>query len=164
MARITPDGYVQVYAVNTITTPSSPTWAEITAGTALHGFLTPTGLDTPEEGQDADSSDLGSARDKSIPATVGGDVIGEFYRDDGTGGSTDDAWDALPRNLDTNLVIARFGGSGTSNAISSGDAVEVIPVRVSQRSNNRMTRGEALRFTARFAVKDDFVNATVTST
>lgn len=163
MSRITPDGFVQVHVVDTIASLSAPTWAEIDAGDAIHTFITPAGLDTPEEGQDADSSDLGSARDKSVPATVGGQLTGEFYRDDGTGGTSDDAWTALPRLRITNLVIARFGGSGTDNVIQSADQVEVWPVRVSQRSNNRMVRGETLRFTAQFALSADMVNATVTS-
>jgi len=52
-------------------------------------------------------------------------------------------------------VIARFGGTGTDNAIAATDTVEVWPVRVSQRSNSRVTRGEALRFTSKFALSGD---------
>ena len=82
-------------------------------------------------------------------------MTGEFYRDDGTGSTTDDAWDALPRLQQGYLVIARFGGTDTDNAIKVADVVEVWPVRVSQRSNSRVTRGEALRFTSKFALSAD---------
>ena len=155
MARITPDTYTKIWAVNSIASLSAPTIGEINAGTELTPFLTPAGLDTPEEGTDADVSSIASARDFSIPATIGGDITGEFYRDDGTGTTSDDAWVAIPRLQDTHLVIARFGGTGTDNAIIATDTVEVWQVRVSQRSNSRITRGEALRFTSTFALSAD---------
>ncbi len=162
MARITPDGYTKVHVVDTISSESAPTMAEINAGTEITPFITPAGIDTPEEGTDADSSDLSSARDKSVPATIGGTITAELYRDDGTGGTSDDAWTALPRNTDTHLVIARFGGSGTDNAIQATDTVEVWPVRVSQRSNTRLARGDVMRFVVNFALSGDpTLNATV---
>ena len=151
MPRITPDTYTKIHIVNSISTQSAPTVAELAAGTEVTGFLTPAGLDTPEEGTDADISSIASARDFSVPATIGGDITGEFYRDD----TSDDAWDAIPRLQITNLVISRFGGTGTDNAIIATDVVEVWPVRVSQRSNSRVTRGEALRFTSTFALSGD---------
>ena len=151
VARLTPDGYTKVHIVDTIVSMAAPTIAELTAGTEVTPFLTPAGLDTPEEGTDADSSSLASARDFSIPATIGGDIVGEFYRDD----TDDDAWDAMPRLQQTHLVISRFGGTGTDNAIAATNPVEVWPVRVSQRSPSRLTRGEAQRFTVRFALESD---------
>ena len=151
MARITPDEYTKIHIVDSISTTSAPTIGEINAGTEVTGFLTPAGLDTPEEGTDADISSIASATDLSVPATIGGDVSGEFYRDDGTGSTTDEAWDAMARLQVTHIVISRFGGSGTDNAIIAADVVEVWQVRVSQRSNARITRGEALRFVATFA-------------
>ena len=54
MSRITPDGNTKIHIVDSISSQSAPTLAEITAGTEVTGFLTPTGLDTPEEGTDAD--------------------------------------------------------------------------------------------------------------
>lgn len=151
MARITPDGNTKVHEVPTIASESAPTMAEINAGTELTPFLTPAGLDTPDEGQEADSSDLSSARDKSVPSTIGGQPQGEFYRDD----AADDAWDALPRLTTGYLVIARFGGTGTDNAIQATDVVEVWPIRVSNRNNVRIARGETLRFAVNFALSGD---------
>lgn len=161
MARITPDGYTKIHFVPTIATPAAPTAAELAAGDELTPFLTPAGLDTPETATDADTSSIASPRDFNVPATIGGDVTGEFYRDDGTGSTTDDAWTALPRLTQGYLVIARFGGSGTDNAITTGDTVEVWEVRVSERSNARITRGEALRFTSKFTVAADPVEGTM---
>lgn len=161
MARITPDSYTKIHFVPTIASSAAPTAAELAAGDELTSFLTPAGLDTPENATDADISSIASARDFSVPATVGGDIVGEFYRDDGTGSTTDDAWDALPRLTQGFLVIARFGGSGTDNAIQTADVVEVWEVRISERSNMRITRGEALRFSSKFAVAADMVEGTM---
>ncbi len=155
MARLTPDTYTKVHIVNAISSESAPTIGEITAGTEVTPFLTPAGLDTPEEGTTADTSSIASARDTSVPATVGGEVSGEFYRDDGTGSTSDDAWDAMARLQATHIVISRFGGSGSNNAIIATDVVEVWPVKVSSRSNARITRGEALRFVAQFAIEGE---------
>lgn len=136
--------------------------AQFAAGTELTPFLTPAGLDTPETATDADTSSIASPRDFSVPATIGGDITGEFYRDDGSG--TDDAWDALPRLQQGFLVISRFGGTGTDNAIVATNVVEVWEVRVSERSNARLTRGEALRFTSKFALAaDPIFNAVATA-
>lgn len=157
MARITPDGYTKIHIVDTLSSLTAPTLVQIAAGVEVTPFLTPAGLDTPEEGTDADSSSIASPRDFSIPATIGGVITGEFYRDD----AADTAWTAMARLDITNLVISRFGGTGTDNAIAVGNAVEVWPVRVSQRSNSRITRGEALRFVVNFALSADPVAGTV---
>ncbi len=158
MARITPDGNTKVHFVPTISNTAAPTVAEIAAGTELTPQLTPAGLDTPDEGQEADSSDLSSARDKSVPSTIGGQPQGEFYRDD----SADNAWNALPRLTTGYLVIARFGGTDTDNAIQATDTVEVWTVRVSNRNNVRIARGEVLRFQVNFALSaDPVLGATV---
>ena len=155
---MTPDGIIKVHFAPAVADITAPTLAEIAAGTALTDFITPAGLDTPDEGQEADASDLGSARDKTVPSTVSGNPSGEFYREgDPAGGGplTDDAWDALPRLTIGYLIIARFGGSGVAGAIDTGDEVEVWPVRVSNRNNVRAARGETYRFTANFALTDD---------
>ena len=155
MARITPDGYTKIHFLTTIADPDTPSPTEISNGVELTSFLTPAGLDTPETSTDADTSSIASPRDFSVPATIGGDVVGEFYRDDGTGSTTDAAWTALARLTAGYLVIARFGGGGTDYAIAEDDVVEVWQVRVSERSNSRITRGEALRFSSKFAVSAD---------
>lgn len=151
MARITPDGVVKVHFVATIADPAAPTTTEISAGTELTPFLTAAGIDTPMEGQEVDSSNLSTAFDLSVPGTFGGSVTGEFFRDD----TADDAWDALPRLTTGNLVIGRFGGSGTNGALTSGDNCEVWPVRVSSRSPLRIARNDVMRFNVNFATTSE---------
>ena len=160
MARITPDGYTKIHFLTTVAAPAAVTVAELAAGDELTPFLTPAGLDTPEDGTDADSSSIASPRDFSVPATIGGDITGEFYRDD----TDDDAWDALPRLTEGWLVIARFGGTTAGTyALQATDTAELWTVRVSQRSNSRITRGETLRFTSTFAVSADMIETTITA-
>jgi len=160
--RLTPDGVIQVHFVPTIADTSAPTLAEIAAGTNLTSFLTRAGIDTPDEGQEADSSDLGSERDKTVPSTISGSPQGEFWRQgdpDGGGPENDSAWTALARGTIGYIVIARFGGSGTAYAIAATDTVEVWPVRVSNRNNQRVAGGETMRFQANFSLSDDPVYA-----
>jgi hypothetical protein len=151
MSRIVPDGFLKVWIVDSIASQSAPTIVEITAGTETTPFLTPAGIDTPEEGTDADISNLSSARDQSIPATIGGELTAEYYRDD----QSDDAWDNQARLTITNVVLSRFGGGGADNAIIATDVVEVYPVRISQRSPSRAVRGEAMRFVVNYALSGD---------
>ena len=161
MARIIPDGTFKVSWAPAVAIVTGPTFAEVDAGEDLTPFVTPAGVDTPEEGEVVDSSDLSSAFNKNVPGTYGGSASIECYRDD----TTDTAWTTLARNAEGFLVIARFGGSGTDNAIQSGDAVEVWPVRVSSRSNVRVARNDVLRFVANLATTDEpTLIATVTST
>jgi hypothetical protein len=152
MARQTPDGRIKLYFVTTLSSMTSPTLVQITAGTALHSFLTPAGISFPDEGSEADVSDLGSARDKSAPATVSGNPEGEFWRDDALGGGADTAWTTLVRDTTGYLVVALFGGSGALYALQAADKVDVWPVRVSSRNLSRPARGEGVKFTSVFAV------------
>ena len=157
MARIVPDGNTKVHWVTTIATPSAPTVVELAAGTELTSFLARSGIDTPEEATDADSSDLSSARDKSVPATIGGQITGDFYRDD----TTDTAWTTLTRLAQGYLVIGRFGGSGTDKALIATDTCEVWQVQISQRSNSRLESANTLKFTSVFSLAADPVDATI---
>lgn len=148
MSRQTPDGLIKLYWVTTLSSMTSPTLVQITAGVALHGFLAPAGINLPDEGSEADASDLGSERDKSVPSTVSGNPEAEFWKDS----SADTAWTTLARGTTGYLVVAIFGGTDTGAALKAGDKVDVWPCRVSSRNLSRVARGEAMRFTAMFAV------------
>lgn len=160
MARQTPEGLLKVHWVASIVDTDVPTVAELALGTELTSFITPAGFNLPDEGSEADASDMSSERDKSVPATVSGNPELELYRDD----TTDTAWTTLARGTTGHLVVARFGGSGTANAIVATDVVEVWAVRVSSRNPVRIARGDTQRFTAVFAVAADPVyDAVVTA-
>jgi len=160
VARQTPDGLIKVHWVPTISNTTAPTVAELAAGTELTPFLTPAGINLPDEGSEADSSDLSSERDKSVPSTVGGNPEAEFYRDD----SADTAWTTLARGTSGYVLVAIFGGSGSDNALIATDKCDVWTVRVSSRNPTRVARGETQRFQSVFAVAaDPDYQATVTA-
>jgi hypothetical protein len=152
MARMTPDGIFKVHFLTAVTL-ATPKITEIAAGVELTPFLAPAGLSLPDEGSEADVSDMSSERDVSAPSTISGNPEGEFWRDSAT--ADDDAWTTLVRGATGYLVVALFGGTtATTYAIKSGDKVDIWPVRVSSRNLARVARGEAVRFTAMFALSD----------
>jgi len=155
MARLTPEGVIKVHFLSACSNTAAPTTGEIAAGTELTGFISPAGLNTPDEGQNTEASDLSSARDKKIPSTVSGDIELEAYRDN----ASDSAWTALARGTAGYLIVAPFGGSGTAGALQAGDSCEVWTVRVSNRNPLRYARGDALRFTCTMTVEADPVYA-----
>jgi len=152
MARQTPDGLLKLHWFPTCT-PAAPTAAQLAASTELTPFLAPAGISLPDEGSEADASDLSSERDNSIPSVISGNPEGEFWRDSVV--ADDDAWTTLVRGASGYLVVAIFGGTTTTtHAIKTGDKVDVWPCRVSSRNLTRPARGEAVRFTAVFALSD----------
>jgi hypothetical protein len=147
MPRLIADGEVQVHWVPSISTPSAPTVAEITAGTEITPFLST--IDTPLDGDAPDASDLSSAYNKTVAGTFGGNISAELYRDD----TTDTAWTTLIRNATGYFVIRRFGGSGVAIAIA--DEVEVYNSRIITRSPASLDRNTPQMFTVDAAVLDE---------
>lgn len=154
MARLISNGEVRIWWVDTISDPSAPTVAEITAGTDITGFLS--SLDTPLDGNAVDSSDLSSAFNKTVAGKFGGNVNAQMYRDD----TADDAFDLFPRNTTGYLVIRRFGGSDVAEA--AGDEVDVWNLRVITRSDVPLDDESVQAFMANFAALDEpEINVTV---
>lgn len=148
MPRLIADGEVRITYAPTIDDEDAPTVAEVeTGGTDLTPFLS--SLDTPLEGEATPSADLSTAFNKTVAGTFGGEMVGEFYRDD----TADDAWDLLPRNTTGYVTIRRFGGSAV--AIAAADVVEVWPVRVITESPSPLNRGAVQMFTVNFATLDE---------
>ena len=128
MARTIPDGEILVLEVATISDTTAPTQAELLAGTDITPYTQ--SIDTPQEGNRVNSSDLSSAFRKTSPGKFGGDLTIEIHR--GTLAGDDTAYDLFVRDTTTHIVVRRFGGSGVAAATS--DVVEVYPVRVVSRS------------------------------
>ena len=151
MARIIADGEVRIEyetGENSITDITAPSiGSELDSAVDITGFLS--SLDTPLDGEAVPSADLSTAFDKTVAGTYGGNMVGEFYRDD----TTDTAWTTFPRNETGFIVIRRFGGSGT--ALAASDEVEVWPVRVIARSPAPLDRGGVQMFTVNFATREE---------
>ena len=138
MSRVIPDGEVRISEVSTISDTTAPTQAELLAGTDITPFVQ--SIDTPQEGNRVNASDLSSAFRITAPGKFGGDMSMEVHR--GTVAGDDVAYDLFTRDTVTHVVVRRFGGS--SVAMATSDVVEVYPIRVVSRSPHALEE-EALQ-------------------
>lgn len=152
MARQPSTGVLRLWIVPSVANKSAPTVAEITAGEDITPFLRRDGLQTPKSGSTIDASDVSSRFNKTGKGSFGGDPVRiQLYRDD----TTDTAWDQLPPDTDTNVVLARFGFSGAGNDPAIGDVCEVWPITVVSREMVPIADNEMQRFESVCAVTDD---------
>ncbi len=158
MARGQSTGNLRADFVPTIASMIAPTVAELTAGTALGPFMPRDGLDTPQEGETADNSDITSRYNKTSRGNYGGQPITlTLFRDEVA--ADDDAWTALPRGTSGYVVVRRFGGSTTAWAASQ--KVEVFAIEVISRAMAPPAANENQRFVATCAVPQEPVDGTV---
>ena len=147
MPRTISNGEVRIWWATTVSDPSAPTAAEITAGTEITGFIS--SLDTPLDGNAPDASDLSSAFNKTVAGKFGGNVSAQMYRDD----TTDTAFGLFPRGTTGYLIIRRFGGSTVAHAM--GDEVDVWYCRVITRSDVALDDESVQAFTVEMAALDE---------
>lgn len=142
MPRTIADGEIRVAWSASITAPSGPSAAQV-EDLDVTPYLR--SIDTPLEGEAVDASDLSTAFNVTAAGRYGGSVTAQMYRDD----TTDTAWTTFVRNTTGFITIRRFGGS--TNAIASGETVEVWPVRVITRSPATLDSGSIQMFSVEFA-------------
>ena len=153
---------IEAALVPTIADFSAPTLVELGAAVFISGFVPDGGIDIPESGNVADTSDITWKRDTNIDGTYGGDLITmELYR----GLTTDTAWDMLIRGSLHYLAYADKAIATPSRpgpaAFTAGDIVSLFEIRVVTRSRIRTPRKEANRFVATCAVADVLEDYTV---
>lgn len=147
MARLIPNENTQVHFVVTIADAAlNPSVTEVTGGVDLTDEIVT--MDASTSGNTVPTPTFASLFETSISGTVTATLTAEFYRDD----TTDTAWDALPRGTNGYLVVSRFGYTGGTP--TSGDAVEVWPVRITSRSNMALTNNEVMRFGIEAAIPE----------
>lgn len=124
MADIVTDGKTKVWSVPSIANIAAPTTAELNAGTALEGVMTPDGLQGFEaDTADVDNSSLKSTFDtKKAGRAAFSNTMLRLKKQSGS----DSIYDTLVREYVTHIVIRRGTDSDTAWAI--GDEVEVYPV------------------------------------
>lgn len=132
MADIIVDGKVKVALVTTITTISTPTVAELAAGTDVTNLLTADGLvgfqpDTAE----VDTTSLQSTFDTKKPGRT--NYSGTMLRFKKQGGS-DTVYAAWTKDT-SGYVVIRRDGSAATDAFASSDEVEVYPFTAGETSN-----------------------------
>jgi hypothetical protein len=129
MGDVFADGNTRVWFVSAIASIAAPTVAEINAGTVLSGKMTPDGLVGFEASTaEVDNSNLESTFDtKDIGRDSYSGTMLRFKKQD----SPDGIYTLLVRGLVGYIVIRR--DVVATNAVASGQAVEVYPVRVGRR-------------------------------
>lgn len=125
MADSNTDGRIKIWSVPTIANIAAPTTAELNAGTALDGLITPDGLVgfEPDTG-DVDNSKINSTFSTTSAgrASFSGTML-RLIKQTGT----DTVYNTLVEYYATNIVVRRDVASGTG--WTTGDKVEVYPVQ-----------------------------------
>lgn len=140
-------GITQIHNVPTITNLAAPTVAEVVSGTELVDINAVEGFTWSNEA--IDTPDLKDTFKTTIPGEdSGADSSITFYElSDGTG-----YWTALSKGTETNIVIARYGGTDTNKALKIGDKVDVFPVQVGSIASQISTGNEPALYTVSFAI------------
>lgn len=131
MADSNADGRTKVSQVPSIANIAAPTVAELNAGVALDGLMTPDGL----VGFEPDTGDVDTSKLNSTFSTTGAgraSFSGTLLRLIKQTG-TDTVYNTLVNQFPTNIVVRRDVTAGT--AWTTGDKVEVYPVQCGEVRN-----------------------------
>lgn len=122
MAPVIIDGRVRASWVTAIANINAPTVAELNAGTALEGYITPDGLDISASTGGVDVSNLGSTFTTMRAGRRSFDISIKFHHD----GASDVAFNLLPYRTNGYLVVRR--GIDKTTAWTAAQKVEVYPL------------------------------------
>lgn len=131
MADSNADGRTKVYSVPSIANIAAPTVAELNAGVALDGLMTPDGL----VGFEPDTGDVDNSKLNSTFSTVSAGRVsfsGTLLRLIKQTG-TDTVYNTLVYAFATNIVVRRDVTASTAWATS--DKVEVYPIQCGEIRN-----------------------------
>lgn len=145
MARIPYETYTKVYWCTTIANKNAPTVAEITAGVALHGFITKDGINPPNSQNMIDSSTIDENFDaQGVGSWGGGAFTLKMYRDP----AADTAYNLVQYGTVGYLVVGRL----KNVTPIAGDKVEVWPAQMHEPVMDNTAANEQQKFTASFAI------------
>lgn len=131
MAVVVIDGRVKVTWASAIASIAAPTTAELNAGTALQGYITPDGLEiTPTTGA-VDTSNLGSKFTTNRAGRRKFDVSITFHHDS----PTDTPYNLFPYQTNGYLVVRR--GTDATTAWAASDKVEVYPLECGEAAQEK---------------------------
>lgn len=153
MSRYIGPGKVEIWFVPTIADITAPTTTQLNAGTAISPYVVDGGADFPNPGTTVDASDGGSAFDKQVRGTTGGQkAVLTCHRDDQK--ANDTAWTTLAPTTQGFIAIAPRG-LATFGTWAVGDAVDVFAIEVITRDpSNLMARNATQQFTVEMAITD----------
>lgn len=132
MAVVIMDGRVKVSFCTSISNIAAPTVAELNAGTALEGYITPDGLNiTPTTGK-VDTSNVGSTFTTNRAGRKAFDIKLKIHHD----GTSDVGWNLLPYRTNGFLVVRKGIDKSTAYATGQGGAsngvLQVFPVEAAE--------------------------------
>ena len=128
MARVIPNQNTWIGFAASVSNIAAPTTSEINAAVNLTGYVV--SLTASTTGNQLPTPAFDSLFETTIPGTVQGSFTMDCYRDD----TADTAWTTLPRATAGYIIISRFGGTGGNQKPTTGNKVEVWPIRVTSRS------------------------------
>jgi len=149
MSVVIIDGRVRVTSCTAIANIAAPTVAELNAGTALQGYITPDGLDIAMDTGGVDTSNLGSTfttmragrRKPAITATMHHDS------------PTDTPYNLFVYRATGFLVVRR--GVDATTAWTIGDKVEVYPYEAGEATQEKPEPDGTWDFTSPLFVTSD---------
>lgn len=150
MAARLNDNNIKVWWVTTLSSTTSPTATQISAGTSIEAWITADGLEISQDQNFVDVSVLNSASELQDFGRSKLDASLTMKRD-----STDTAWTTFASQPSGYLVVRR--GVANTTAATAGQKVEVYPVKASIRMPIKPAANDMEKFTVKFALNADYV-------
>lgn len=144
MADIVGDGMIRVSWVTTISNTSAPTVAELNAGVALEGFLTPDGWSVATAEASVDNSALNSTDDTNLPGRRSDDIEATF-KHQGDSAAPYTTFASKPAGY----LVERTSVASTT-AWAASQKVRVFPVTAGNRNKLPRTPNEVEKFSVKF--------------
>jgi len=149
MSDLFVDGNVKVSFVPTIANIHAPTTTELSAGTSLETYITPTGLQRKATTASVDTSSVASTFTTTVPGRRSFTITVEFKRQT----PTDVAYALLPFRTSGYLVIRTTLASST--AFATGQTVEVYPITTGEPELAPPAANEVAKFISTMMVTGD---------
>jgi len=150
MAARLNDNNIKVWWVTTLSSTTSPTASQISAGTAIESWITADGLEISQDQNFVDVSVLNSASELQDFGRSKLDASLTMKRD-----STDTAWTTFASQPSGYLVVRR--GVANTTAATAAQKVEVYPVKASIRMPIKPAANDMEKFMVKFALTADYV-------
>ena len=144
------DGYTTVWWVTTLSSTTTPTATQITAGVNLTSYITKDGLDVSPDQDTVDTTSLNSLTETEDLGMAKVDMSLTMKRQ-----STDTAWTTFASNPSGYLVIRRGVANGT--AATAAQKCEVYTARASNRIPLKPAKNEVEKFQVKLVNQADHV-------
>jgi len=149
VARYTHEVNTQVWWVVTIGNKAAPTAAEITAGTALGGFIAKDGVAVNFTTNKVDSATITENFNSQLAGSTSADVELTMFRDN----TADTAWNLWVQGTNGFVVIRR--GVVSTVAATAAQKVEVYPSQMLTPVPDNSAQDAQVRFIAGVAVTSE---------